>query len=287
MEGGLGKALLIVVLVLGVDAAGIYLMAMTGAQARAGGYENTAALKGPAGSSKKADGENQRFAYKPKSDKPASRPPAEQPPPAKKPPVKPASTDGFDPLLGERFDERQLVTPPPEIRADGSIVRNAAKSGDTAKIDAETEKMRKGLTKKVNRIASRMRLDQRLREELLAISLEGLERVSEIRKGYAGEEMTDNERLYMKEQVQAANAGTAESIRRLLGDEKFNQFKKESRYLRKPTERVLDKMKDLEKQNRNLQKKVDDQGKQLKRIEPRRGSRRSSGRSRSWQRGRR
>ncbi len=286
MEGGLGKALLIVVLVLGIDGTGIYFMAMTGAQARAGGYDDTAAMQNTAASAKKADKENQPFAYKPEAAKPAVRPPVEQPPPAKKPAVKAPSMEGFDPLLGERFDEGQLASPPPEVRADGSIVRSAGTSGETAKIDAQAEKMRGGLTKKVNRIAARMRLDGRLSEDLLTISLEGLERVSEIRKGYAGEAMTDNDRLYMKDQVKAANADTAQSIRQLLGDEKFKQFRKESRYYDQPEERVLDKMKDLEKQNRNLQKKVDNQGKQLKQIEPRRDTRRSSG-GRSWNRGRR
>jgi DNA-binding protein YbaB len=284
MEGGLGKALLIVVLVLGVDAAGIYLMSVSGAQARAGGFEDTAALQDSTVSTKRAVKENQPFAYKPKQ--PAVRPPAEEPPPPKKPAAKAPVVDDFDPMLGERFEEKTIVRPPPEMRADGSVVRGTVRESETATIDAQKEKMRKGIAKKVNRIASRMRLDGRLREELLTISLDGLERVSQIRKNYTGESMSDSDRRYMNDQIRAANAETVGSIRHLLGDEKFKQFKKESRYYDKPTERVLDKMKDLEKQNKNLQKKVDDQGKQLKKIEPKRNSRRPSGR-RSWQRSRR
>lgn len=286
MEGGLGKALLIVFLVLGVDAAGIYLMSVSGAQARAGSFEDTATLHDSSIASKKTEKENQPFAYKPQPRQPAVKPPAEEPPPPKKPAAKAPSADDFDPLLGERFDEKPAEAPPPEIRADGSIARDAFKDSETAKIDAQKEKMQRGITKKVNRIASRMRLDGRLREELLAISLEGLNRVSQIRMNYAGQTMSDSDRRYMNDQIRAANAETAGSIRYLLGDEKFKQFKKESRYYDQPTERVLDKMKDLEKQNRDLQKKVDNQGKQIKKINPQQGTRRSSNR-RSWQRGRR
>jgi len=289
MEGGLGKALLIVVIVLGVDAAGIYAMAVSGSQARAGSFEETTQPQAAAASVRKPVEEEQPFAYKAQPKESESRPPVEQPPPPEsKAPAKSAPQEGFDPLLGERFDEAQLAGPPREVGADGLPVGPGTEDADRAKIDAQTEKMKQRLSKKVNKIASNMRLDPRLREDLLAISTEGLERVSEIRKGYAGAQMTDSERQYMSDQVRTANAETGESIRRLIGDEKFKQFKKESRYYDQPTERVLDKMKDLEKQNRDLQKKVDNQSKDLQKLQPQpdSGTRRSSTR-RSWQRGRR
>jgi hypothetical protein len=287
MEGGLGKALLIVVVVLGADAAGIYAMAVSGAQARAGGFEEDVQPQTSAASVKKPAGEDQPFAYKPEPKESDSRPPVEQPPPAKiKAPAKAAPQESFDPLLGERFNEAELAGPPPEVGADGSPVGPGTETADRAKIDAQTEKMKQRLSKKIDRIANNMRLDPRLREDLLAISTEGLERVSEIRKGYAGGQMTDSERQYMSDQVRTANAETGESIRRLLGDEQFKQFRKESRYYDQPTERVLDKMKDLEKQNRDLQKKVDNQSKNLQKLQPQpdTGTRRSSTR-RGWQRG--
>jgi hypothetical protein len=271
MKGGFMKILLVVLVVAGVSAVCVYTMALSSSHIEQEESEHTrqADSRSPrspetaqlldTGPGKAPPGET---ASSKQPDQ--AQPGPEQAPVEQKPVPEPASDEGFDPLLGEQFDEAAIARGSPNIRVIGRTPEEAIKNRDIERIDRQVEKMRKGLTKKANTIASKMKLDQALKEDLLAISLEGLSEVADIRKQFAGRAMTDSDRAYARDQMKAANANTTENIRRLLGDEKFKEFRKETRYFDNPSARVLDKMKGIEKQNRDLQRKIDQQNRRKK-----------------------
>ncbi len=265
MQSGFVKVFLVVIVVLGLSAAGIYTMVVSGPEA----HRETATPIRHAVSDPSPDPEDAPPADPVEPEKKAPAPedapvqgsPVSQPLPGLAGESQPVSDEDFDPLLGERFARNLLDGRKSPLLAGGATPQESAKNNDIAKIDAQSRKMQGRLTRKVNSISSRMRLDQRIREDLVAVALEGLEAVSEIRKQFAGQQMTDSDRLYMKDQIKAANVGTTQRIHSMLGDEKFREFKKQSRYYDNPNAQVLDEVKQLKKQNQQLQKKVDRQNK--------------------------
>lgn len=276
MESGFARILLVVLTVLGASAVGIYSMAVTSSPVHnePTGLAQEAYSPSVRGPSPALEGEPQGpgLSDLPGSESEAGGPGEETRAAEKKAPGEQATAGkssldkGFDPFMGERFDEAALTprNAPQEIFPEGTDPQEVARKRDTEKIEAQARKMRGRLSKKVNTIASRMRLDGRLREDLLEIHLEGLGRVSEIRKEFAGVQMTDFDRRYLKDQLRAAYADTTQNIRGLLGNKGFKQFRKESRYYDNPTARIADDVRDLKKQNRQLQKKIDQQSKQKK-----------------------
>jgi hypothetical protein len=181
--------------------------------------------------------------------------------PARQQPQKPrpsAPEEPFDPLLGEKFDENELALRPPESIPPAPDEQDQRIQQEIDKIEAQGNGMRQRLATKLNTVFSRMKLEEALAQQLLEISLEGLGRVLEVRKEFAGREMTDSERDYLKSRIQAVNADTTLSIRTLLGEDLFKKFQRESRYYDNPNARVADEVKELKKQTRELQKKVEE-----------------------------
>jgi hypothetical protein len=275
------KVLLVVLVVAGVSAVCVYTMALTNLQIE---QRESVSIQ-PSGSSTRPGPDTAKLLDTESEEPPAeSSPPGtpvqEEKPPAEMPPPKetasqPVTDDSFDPLLGESFNEALISsgTPrdsdlgSPRILATGSTAEEAVKNRDILRIEKQAKKMEKGLNKKLNTIASKLKLDPRTREDLLAISRDGLSEVVEIRKQFAGRAMTGSERAYMRDQVKTANANTAENIRRLLGGQ-FKDYRQESKYYDNPNQRVLDKMKDIEKQNRDLQRKIEQQNRRRKKSRP-------------------
>jgi len=275
MESGFAKVLLVVLVVFGASAAGVCVMFVSGSQVH---YENEqpaarTAHDTPSTPQPQLHPEDPSGIPEISKKPPSEKPPGEGPTPPSATPKGIAEgeippIEDFDPLLGERFDEAAIAEGSPHIRSVSRTPEEASRNRDMERIEDQVDKMRKGLAKKANKIAAKMKLDERAREDLVDISLEGLNEAAEIRKQFAGAAMTDADRAYMKDQIRAANANTAGRIRYLLGDEGFKQFKKESRYYDNPNARVLDEVKTIKRQNRNLQKKIEQQNKRNKKSKP-------------------
>lgn len=291
MQSGFVRILLVVLAVAGVSAVGIYSMAVSEVPPGAADVQEAGTPAVPAAASdpreepagletgdlaESGPGKTQRLQT------------ARKRIPADRESRKESSLDeSYDPFLGERFDEMATARPKPgsprEIFPEGVDPQEITKKRDLEKITAQSKKMRARLTKKINTVGSRMRLDERTKEDLLETHLEGLERMSEIRGEFAGVEMTDSDRKYMKDQIRAAYADTTQNIRGFLGDKEFKQFRRESRYYDNPTARIADDLREIKKQNRELQKKINRQGKRKQKPGP---NRRKPGRNRRPSQGR-
>ena len=275
MESGFVKVLLVVLVVLGASAVGVCVMFVSGSQIHSESEQPAARTAHDSPSPRKSQPLPEAPPGIPDISKktPPEQPPGEGPTPPSAAPKGIAEgelppIEDFDPLLGERFDEAAIAEGSPNIRSVSRTPEEASRNRDMERIEDQVDKMRKGLAKKANKIATKMKLDERAREDLVDISLEGLNQAAEIRKQFAGTAMTDADRVYMKDQIRAANTGTADRIRYLLGDDGFKQFKKESRYYDNPNARVLDEVKSIKQQNRNLQKKIEQQNKRNKKSKP-------------------
>lgn len=271
MDRSFLKPLVIVLVVLGANAVGVYSMAVSRTETKPESAVSAAdASSTPEPVSRLAPSQDRAASPPvPKDSLPDEAPPAQQKPPADKPEDVQAEPDeAFDPLLGERFDEGFLAGRGPANVATGMTPMETQTNQDIARIELQAKKMSDRLRKKMDNIASKMKLDERLRDDLAEISLDGLNQVIEIRKQFAGQEMTDADRAYMKEQIQAANYDTAQRMRSMLGEDEFKQFRKESRYYDNPNARVLDQVGEIKKQNRQLQKKIDQQSREMRKYKP-------------------
>jgi hypothetical protein len=266
MNIGNVKILLIVLVVISVNAAGICYMMSNGPEAASA----PAVVHTPQASTTRPVQKPPKWEPEEACPPVEEAPSEEVPPPVVVKPVEavaplrqedPPEPEGeYDPLLGERFDEAQ-VTAAAESRliAGGLTPEEEEKNREVAKIDAQVKKIENQLNRKLNTVASRMKLDDRTRADLIDISKEGLDRIAEIRKQFAGTEMTESDRAYMHEQIRAENINTTRNIATLLGEDAFKEYRKETRYYDNPNARVLDEIGDLKKQNQQLQKKVDQQ----------------------------
>jgi len=269
------KALLVVIVVAGICGAGIY--AMTSAEAPISGRRDFKGEREAVVSVRENSTEETGLLNPTRQQARESNPKSKETvdsvketlPEEKKtglPPRKPKSDDKFDPFMGERFSETEFQEGPlSNFRGAvpvGQSPEETLRTQEIIKIDKQVDKMLRNLTKKVNGVASRLKLDASTANTLRDISLDGLEQISDARKQFAGQAMTDSDRDYLRDTIKSINSSTAQSIYGLLGDDKYKQYKRESRYYDNPQARLLDEMNTIKKQNQKLQKKMDTQNRQ-------------------------
>jgi hypothetical protein len=139
---------------------------------------------------------------------------------------------------------------------DENVPQEAKAGGEKDIIEREMKRLQGEMLKRMNTIASRLKLDQNQREAITQIAERTVQQIREIRQQFAGSQMTEYDKESMRSQIQAAHRSAGESIRNVLGDEKYKEFRKESTYYKNLDQRVYD-----------VQKSMEAQGKQLDRIE--------------------
>ncbi len=276
MRGYVLKTVLLIAGVLGLSGICIYAMVTAGSQVWEGpptggtGTAGTAremleAQPAPAAGGVEPDaadaGQQKRGAAKPASSQaPASGPVVETPP----------GEEEFDPFFGEHFSEAEMASEYVGAYPKAESFEEAQKKLEILKIEKQIDRMGGKLARKLDVVTSRIHLDDHLKEQVLDMSLEGLNRIGQLRKGLAGQELSDEDRRVMKEDTRGIRHETRENLKSLLGDEKYEEFQRESRYFDNPNARVLDEVRDLKKQNRDLQKEITRQRKKSNRRKPRR-----------------
>lgn len=124
------------------------------------------------------------------------------------------------------------------------------------RIERDMKRLRSEMLKRTNTVASTLKLDQSQRESITQITEQTLTQIRMVREQFASSQMTDYDKEVMRSQIQDAYRAAGENIRYVLGDEKYKEFRKESSYYNNPNLQLHD-----------VQKSMDEQKKQLDRIE--------------------
>jgi hypothetical protein len=142
------------------------------------------------------------------------------------------------------------------IASDESAPPEAKTAVEQDRIEREMTKLKADMVRRTNTVANRLKLDQNQRESLTQIAEQTTQQIRVIREQFGNSQMTEYDREIMRNQIRDVNRAAAESIRYVLGDEKYKEFKKESSYYKNPDQRIYD-----------MQKSIDAQKTQLDRIE--------------------
>jgi hypothetical protein len=162
----------------------------------------------------------------------------------------------FEVLASEFFGDpvHSVSTSRSTLTFDENVTQEAKSVAEKDMIEREMKKLQGEMVKRTNTLANRLKLDQNQRESLTQIGERTLQQIREARQQFASSQMTENDKQLMRSQIQNANRSAGESIKYVLGDEKYKEFRKESTYYKNPDQRLYDMQKSIEGQKKQLDK---------------------------------
>ncbi|MCX7703476.1 MAG: hypothetical protein N2234_05190 [Planctomycetota bacterium] len=159
-----------------------------------------------------------------------------------------------------------VMTPPkaPEFLKSGASGGGSQPSPqDLKEIERRMAKEREELLKRWQTVSSRAGLKPEEREQMRRVMQDLWARIESYYEQFKNSERSDYDKQLLRENIEYASKASMEDLRRSLSEDSFKRVMTENRYYDKPEQRTID----IQKKVNEIDRQLDEQGKQLRSME--------------------